>query len=338
MRRSTVPALLLALPLTLAASGCAAFSDDAGGSDGSGSGDGPVKVAAAFYPLAFIAERVGGDDVQVTNLTSPGAEPHDLELTVKETADIEAAQLVLVEHGLQPAVDDAASQLGGDRVLDAADVVELIPASADVVAEEHAEEGHSEGEHTDEEHTDEEHSEGDGHDHGDVDPHFWQDPTRMATLTTAVADRLAEIDPDHADDYRANGEALVADLQDLDAAYTSGLANCQRDTIVVSHDAFSYLGRYGLTVEGIAGLSPDAEPTPTDLQRLQGLITSDGITTVFSERLVSPRLAQSLADDLGITTEILDPIEGLSSDTSDEDYLSLMQENLAALEKANGCS
>lgn len=336
MRRLTVPALLLALPLTLAAGGCAAFSDDAG-SDGAGSGEGPVKVAAAFYPLAFVAERVGGDDVQVSNLTSPGAEPHDLELTVEETADIEAAQLVLVEHGLQPAVDDAASQLGGDRVLDAADVVELIPASADVVAEEQAEEGeHSEDEHSDE-HADE-HSEGDGHDHGDVDPHFWQDPTRMATLTTAVADRLAEIDPDHADDYRANGEALVGDLQDLDAAYTSGLANCQRDTIVVSHDAFSYLGRYGLTVEGIAGLSPDAEPTPADLQRLQGLITSDGITTVFSERLVSPRLAQSLADDLGITTAILDPIEGLSSDTSDEDYLSLMQENLTALEKANGCS
>ncbi|MXG90866.1 metal ABC transporter substrate-binding protein [Nocardioides flavescens] len=333
MRRSTVPALLLALPLTLAASGCAAFSDDPRNGSDAGSGDGPVSVAAAFYPLAFIAERVGGDDVTVTNLTSPGAEPHDLELSVKETADIEGADLVLIEHGLQPAVDDAASQLGGDRVLDATDVVDLLPASADVVAEEHAEEeGHSD------EHSEDAHSEGDGHDHGDLDPHFWQDPTRMATLTTAVADRLAEIDPDHADTYRANGEALVSDLQALDTAYTQGLANCQRDTIVVSHDAFSYLGRYGLTVEGIAGLSPDAEPTPADLQRLQELITSDGITTVFSERLVSPRLAQSLADDLGITTAVLDPIEGLSSDTSDEDYLSLMQENLAALEQANGCS
>ena len=106
---------------------------------------------------------------------------------------------------------------------------------------------------------------------------------------------------------------------------------------MVSHDAFSYLDRFGLKVEGIAGLSPDAEPTPADLARLQELIDDDGITTVFSERLVSPRLSQTLADDMGITTAVLDPIEGLSDETADEDYLSLMRENLAALEEANGC-
>ena len=106
---------------------------------------------------------------------------------------------------------------------------------------------------------------------------------------------------------------------------------------MVSHDAFTYLDRFGLNVEGIAGLSPDAEPTPADLARLQQLIDKDGITTVFSERLVSPRLSQTLADDMGITTAVLDPIEGLSDETADEDYLSLMRENLSALELANGC-
>jgi len=107
--------------------------------------------------------------------------------------------------------------------------------------------------------------------------------------------------------------------------------------VVVSHDAFSYLERFGLHIEGIAGLSPEAEPTPADLARLQDLIGSEGITTVFSERLVSQRLSQTLADDMGITTAVLDPIEGLSDETSDEDYLSLMRENLSALELANGC-
>ena len=119
--------------------------------------------------------------------------------------------------------------------------------------------------------------------------------------------------------------------------HADGLRGCERQTVVVSHDAFGYLAKYGLRFEAIAGLSPDAEPTPADLARLQQLIDTDGITTVFSERLVSPRLSQTLADDMGITTAVLDPIEGLSDETADEDYLSLMRENLAALELANGC-
>jgi zinc transport system substrate-binding protein len=106
---------------------------------------------------------------------------------------------------------------------------------------------------------------------------------------------------------------------------------------VVSHDAFSYLSRFGLRVESIVGLSPDAEPTPADLARLQELIRTEGITTVFSERLVSPRLAQTLADDLGVRTAVLDPIEGLSDQTADDNYVSLMLSNLTALEEANGC-
>ena len=106
----------------------------------------------------------------------------------------------------------------------------------------------------------------------------------------------------------------------------------------MSHQAFGYLARYGLDFEPIAGLSPDAEPTAADLAHLQDLISSDGITTVFSERLASAKMADTLAQDLGITTAVLDPIEGLSDETSGEDYLSLMSENLTALQQANGCS
>jgi zinc transport system substrate-binding protein len=306
MRSALVAALLLATT-----SGCAAFSDEAGSTGGK------VQVAAAFYPLAFVAERVGADRVQVTNLTQPGREPHDLELTVKQTAEIEDADLVLLEHGFQPVVDDAVDQVATGAVLDVADVVEL----------------RAEGEHADE------HAEGgDDHEHtGDTDPHFWQDPELIARLTDAVADELAEADPDHAEDYRANAAQLVGELDELSAAYDEGLTGCARDTIVVSHDAFSYLERFGLHIEGIAGLSPESEPTPADLTRLQDLIESDQITTVFSERLVSPRLTETLADDMGITTAVLDPIEGLSDETAGEDYLSLMRENLSALELANGC-
>ena len=311
--------LALTVMLLASTAGCAAFSDDGpGGSGGIAAGE-DVTVAAAFYPLAFVAERVGGDHVQVTNLTQAGNEPHDLSLSVKETAEIEDADLVLVEHGFQPSVDDAVDQVAAGRVIDVADVVELEPV------EEHAEDHGTDTE------------DHEGHDHGDVDPHFWQDPDRMATLTESVADELSDLDPDHAEIYRSNASKLVGELGALATAYDEGLSGCERDTVVVSHDAFGYLGRFGLHIESVAGLSPEAEPTPADLAHLQDLIQEDGITTVFSERLVSRRLTQTLADDMGITTAVLDPIEGLSDETADEDYLSLMRENLSALELANGC-
>ena len=145
-------------------------------------------------------------------------------------------------------------------------------------------------------------------------------------------------DPGNADVYEANAAELRSDLESLDADYARGLANCERTTVVVSHDAFGYLGKYGLEMEPIAGLSPGAEPTPADLARLQDLIRDEGITTVFSERLVSPRLSQTLAADMGITSAVLDPVEGLSDETAGEDYLSLMRANLDALERANGCA
>ena len=159
----------------------------------------------------------------------------------------------------------------------------------------------------------------------------------MADVADAVADSLADVDPEHAADYRANAADLRADLEELDSAYSSRLSDCERDTVVVSHDAFGYLSRYGVHIAPIAGLSPDAEPTPADLAELHELIDHDGITTVFSETLAPPRLSQTLADDAGVTTEVLDPVEGLTDDTADEDYLSLMERNLGVLERANGC-
>jgi zinc transport system substrate-binding protein len=308
MRSSIVlPGLLV---LALAAAGCAAFEDGGAGTD-----DG-VTVAAAFYPLAYAADRIAGDHAEVELLTQPGTEPHDLELDVGETAEIASADLVVFEHDFQPAVDDAVEQNAEGVALDAADVVDLM--AAEESPEEHTEDGGEE----------------DGH--GDTDPHFWQDPLRVAELGDAIADELAEIDPAHADDYRANAADLRADLEALDEQYADGLADCERATIVVSHDAFGYLEKYGVRIAPLVGLSPDAEPTPAVLGRLQDLIDEEGITTVFSEPL-EPDLVEGLASDLDLATATLDPVEGLADATSDEDYLSLMQTNLDAIREANGC-
>ena len=232
------------------------------------------QAVAAFYPLAWVTERVAGDDWEVTNLTQPGGEPHDLELGIAQTADLDEAEVVVFEHEFQPAVDEAIDNVSDAIVVDAAEAVELRTFEEQHAGDEHA--------------SDEEHSEDDGHDHGDVDPHFWQDPLLMADLADAVADGLAEVDADGAATYRSNAADLRADLEALDAEFTEGLASCERDTVVVSHEAFGYLERYGLHFEGIAGLSPDAEPTPAVLAELEDLIADEGITTVFSERLASP--------------------------------------------------
>jgi len=344
--RVTTVALVSASALILA--GCGAFSDDAGGDSGTGG-----QVAAAFYPLQYVAERVAGEFYDVENLTTPGKEPHDLELTIKQSAALSKAELVVFEKGFQPAVDEAVEQNATGETLDAAEVVELLPVTdhegeghedepADEHADEEGEHADEEGEHADEEgeHADEEgeHAEEDGHDdHGDLDPHFWQDPVRMADLGDAIASTLGELDPDNKADYTKNADALRKDLEKLDGEYTDGLKSCERDLVVVSHDAFGYLAKYGLHLEPIAGLSPDAEPTSAGLADLQHLIEDEGVTTVFYETLVSPKFAQTLADDAGAETAVLDPIEGLTGETADEDYLSLMRSNLAALEKANGC-
>ena len=149
-----------------------------------------------------------------------------------------------------------------------------------------------------------------GVDSSEDDPHFWQDPLLLAKVGDAVAEQLAKVDPDHADDYAANAADLRSDLETLDQEYAAGLADCERDTIVVSHDAFGYLQRYGVTMEAILGLSPDSEPTPADLARLQDLIQEDGITTVFSESLASPETAESLAHDMGVREQGARPDRG----------------------------
>ena len=315
-----------ALTVMLSASvllGCS--TGDSGGAGASGGpgdsgepGDG-FSVVTAMYPLQYISERIVGGQGEVTSLTSPGTEPHDVELTVAQTASVIEADVVVYLSGFQPAVDGAVEQSESDHVVDAAERASLIPAGGD--------------DHAHDEHADSEAEGGEA-----ADPHFWLDPTRLAAVAEEVAAELADADPEHADAYAANLERLRSDLVRLDKEIKDGLSDCERDAVVVSHNAFQYWGsRYGLHMESIAGLSPDAEPSPQHIAELHELIVSEGITTVFSETLASPEMAQTLSADLGLDTAVLDPVEGLSEETSDEDYLSLMRSNLAALQKANGC-
>jgi zinc transport system substrate-binding protein len=263
---------------------------------GVGSSDGRPTVVASFYPLQYVVSQVAGSHVRIVDLTQPGVEPHDLELKVRQVAEVSAADLVVYERGLQPSVDDAVRNNAKGRGLDVAPLVDL---------------------------------------HSD-NPHFWLDPLRLAQAARGVEARLSKVDPAHADDYAANLARLTTTLEDLDREYRTGLAHCERDLVVTSHDAFGYQARYGLRFAPIAGLSPDAEPSPAHLSKLRSLIATEHITTVFSEALASPKMADTLSHDLGLRTAVLDPIEGVARG-SVEDYVSIMRANLAALQRADGC-
>ncbi len=284
----------LLVPLLAAAATAGCLSP--GGSARAQGGDG-AQVVTSFYPLQFIAERIAGDAVTVYNLTKPGAEPHDLELTPRDVAQLADADLVVYLDGFQPAVDTA--------VAEQASTAYDVARGADLSAN---------------------------------DPHFWLDPVRLADVADRLADRLAQLSPDDAASFRRNAGALRAALVALDAEFSAGLANCASSDLVTSHAAFGYLARrYGLTQRGITGLRPEDEPSPGALADIADFVTAHQVRTIYSETLVSPAVARTLARETGARAAVLDPIEGLHEASTGTDYLAVMRANLATLREGQVC-
>jgi zinc transport system substrate-binding protein len=287
-------------------------------------------VVASFYPMAFLAEQIGGEHVNVTSLTQPGQEPHDLEISAKQTAQLQESDAALFLKGLQPSVDEAIGQSGVGTKIDAAALTSL---------EEHGTEvGGQAGEHEDEHGHEDEHAHEDEHEHeGGKDPHIWLDPVKYAEVAEGVGKAFAKADPDHAADYEKNTEALVGKLKDLDTAFETGLKNKKTGVFITTHAAFGYLAeRYGLTEEAISGLDPESEPSGARVKDLEKMARADGVTTVFYETLVSDRTAKTLAGDAGLKTDVLDPIEGITDKSRGDDYFEVMEANLTSLQTALG--
>ncbi|KRD24618.1 MULTISPECIES: metal ABC transporter substrate-binding protein [unclassified Streptomyces] len=276
-------------------------------------------VVASFYPMAFLAEQIGGDHVHVTSLTQPGQEPHDLEISAKQTAALQESDAVLYLKNLQPSVDDAVAQSQVKTKIDAASLTSL---------EKHGNEvgGHAA------EHDDHENEELAG-----LDPHIWLDPVRYAQVAEGVGKAFEKADPDHAADYRSNTATLVKKLGDLNTEFKDGLADTKTKVFVTTHAAFGYLAeRYGLTEEAINGLDPESEPSAARVKELEKMAKADGVTTVFYETLVSDKTAKTIAGDAGLKTDVLDPIEGITDKSRGKDYFSVQQANLKALQTALG--
>ena len=278
-----------------------------------------MAVVASLYPLQFATQQIGGGHVAVTNLTKPGAEPHDIELTPRDVATVSKARLVVYERGLQGAVDKAVESQGGDRGLDVAPAANLnllfqptVGAPAATSAENAP---------------------------GTTDPHFWLDPQRYSDVAKVISARLSSVDPANKADYEKNAKAFEDRLAALAEEFTTGLASCQRKDIVTSHSAFGYLAqRFGLKQIAINGLSPDQEPNAAELAAVSTYAKAHGVTTVYAETLVSPAIAQTVAREAGARMATLDPIEGLTDKSRGKDYFEVMRANLKALRAGQGCS
>jgi zinc transport system substrate-binding protein len=270
-----------------------------GGEDSSASGQ-TTSVVAAFYPLAYAAEQIGGPRIDMRNLTPPGTEPHDVELSARDVGHVRSADVVLyVGSGFQPALEDA---LEGSEA-DAVDLLEGLQLRGAAEGDEDLE----------------------------FDPHVWLDPLRYAEMSDRIGTALGR--PQEAARFRAQ-------LEGLDREYETGLGRCARREIVTSHAAFGYLAeRYRLEQIAITGLSPEAEPTPQELKEVVEDVRAHDATTVFFETLVSPRLAETVARETGAGAAVLNPLEGLTEEELDrgEDYFSLMRANLRTLREALEC-
>jgi zinc transport system substrate-binding protein len=260
--------------------------------------DRPV-VVGAVYPLEFVAEGVGGEAADVKELTPAGQEPHDIELTSDQVVDVSGAEVLLyIGDGFQPALEDVVSEVDGETI-DALEEVEVLRSGEQ------------------------------------IDPHVWLDPHRLSRIAGVVAARLSELDPEDRDTYDENAQGLVAELQDLDSDYAAALDDCDSRELVTAHEAFGYLAdRYDLQQIGIAGIDPEAEPSPQRLVDVADFVREHDVDTIFFEELVSPDVAETIADETGARTASLDPLE---SPPSEGDYVTAMRANLATLQDALGC-
>jgi zinc transport system substrate-binding protein len=263
-----------------------------------------LSVATAFYPLEFVASRVAGDAASVTNLSSSSG-AHGTELSGRQVADIDEADVVVYQPGFQPAIDEAveAADRDPDATIDSlADIDTLADGSS-------------------------------------IDPHVWLDPQNMIHVARTVENALSEARPDLAEEFDRNARDLIADLEVLDQNSREALSQCDARAIVTSHDAFAYFAQaYDLRIFPIAGIEPSSEPSSAQLARLSRTVRSQGIDTIFTEELVDSAIAETLARETGAEVDVLDPIEGLSDETQGESYISLMEKNVAAVAGALGCS
>lgn len=282
-----------------------------------------LVITTSLYPVYFFTSEIVQDKAEVFNLTPGGVEPHDYEPTPRDLQSLEASDLLVVNGNLEPWLEDLETPLRdkGVSVLVLTEDMSLLEGS-----DEHEEEGH-EGE---ENHEEEEMK----------DPHVWLDPLLAYEIVENLTRELTTLDPKNAEFYEANADTLKNKLLTLNEKFTSALSSCEQDTFVTSHAAFAYLAeRYNLNQLPISGLSPDIEPSMTEIAQIVDFVKTNDVKVIFFESLVSPKLSETIAEEVGAETLVLNPIEGLTDEDllEGKNYFSEMEQNLTNLSVALEC-
>ncbi|WP_223067471.1 metal ABC transporter substrate-binding protein [Paenibacillus caui] len=325
----TFAALLVSLALL--AAGCGSNKNNAS-TNASASADaagqtGKLNVQVSFYPMYEFTKNVAGDLADVHTLISAGVEPHDWEPTPKDIKNIEDADVLVYNGaGFEGWVDQVIGGLSNDKLvkIEASQGISLLEG----LEEEEGEEGHAGEEAHDHAHE---------HDHGEHDPHVWLSPLGAIKEVRKIQDGLSKAAPEHADEFKANADAYVAKLEQLDKEFKEGLSNTKRKDFITQHAAFAYLAHdYGLTQEPIAGLSPEEEPSAAQMAEIVKFAKEHNTKTIFFETLVSSKVAETVANEIGAKSAVLNPIEGLTEEdvANNLDYLAIMRQNLDALKQA----
>jgi len=277
-----------------------------------------LQLITSFYPLYFFTQTIAAERAQVYNLTAAGVDPHDYEPTPADLRLIETADLII------------SNGAGFESWLDNLDTQVPILHSADDLASISREK--EEGDDHDEEEEED--------DHGTLDPHVWLDPVLASAQVQQIADALSELDAAGRDFYQANARQLQAELATLDQEFTQGLTSCRLEQVITAHAAFAYLAqRYGFQQVAIQGLSHEEEVTAAQLASIAELAKAQEIKYVFFESLLSPRLAQTLAQEVGASVLLFDPLENLDAEQAraGADYFSIQRQNLNNLQRALEC-
>jgi zinc transport system substrate-binding protein len=281
-----------------------------------------VSVVASFYPLYEFTKRIGGDGVDVRNLVPPGVAPHDFEPSARDVAALQGVRaLVYNGAGFEPWVAKVLPTLP--------DTVERVDTTAGLplLAGGHDDRAPGAGERT-------------AREAAGVDPHVWLDPLLAQRQARRILNALVRVDPARKDLYQANAASLEADLAALHHRIAARLQTCRQRTIVTAHAAFSYFAkRYGLRMIAITGLSPEAEPSPIRLRQVLHQVRQHRVRVIYFETLASPKVAQTIAREVGARTLVLDPVEGLTPDrqAAGATYFTVMHENLQQLAQGLDC-
>lgn len=269
-----------------------------------------LQVVTSVYPLYYFATQIGGDKVDVTNIIPAGAEPHEYEPTARDIASIEKSDLLILNGAkLEPWADRVKKDLQGTPVL----IITAGEGLTDLALKENNTQI--------------------------TDPHIWLSPPLAKKEIEHITQGLIHADIQNTEYYQNNADSLIQKMDALHNEFVSGLAQCNQKNIVTSHAAFGYLARtYGLRQTPIATISTQ-EPSIKQLAEIVDFMKQNNINYIFVERLVSPKLAETLSTEVGAQTLILDPIEGLSNQDmkAGKNYFTMMQDNLTNLRTALEC-